>query len=45
MYPVLFNAKNNIKLPRSRRREGVCQVLWKHIFLNTEKENTRFATN
>lgn len=39
MYPVLFNAENNIKLPRSRRREGVCQVLWKHIF-KTQKRKT-----
>lgn len=35
---VLFNEKKSIKLPRSRRREGVCQVLRNTIFLKKQRK-------
>lgn len=38
---VLFNEKKSIKLPRSRRREGVCQVLRNTIFFKETEKNTR----
>lgn len=44
MYPVLFNANKYQVTSLTEKGRSVSSVVETH-FLNTEKENTRFATN